>query len=76
MSFAEGEAAVARLAGWLAELGMERGDRVATWLPKTRSRLLDAARGAARGTGPRAGQPALRRAQVAHILADSGRLCC
>ena len=72
MTFAEVEAAVARLAGWLAELGLKAGARVASWLPKTREAcLLPLA-------VPRAGlvhvpvNPALRRAQVAHILGDSG----
>jgi amino acid adenylation domain-containing protein len=72
MSFAEVEAAVARLAGWLMEQGFAAGARVATWLPKTRAACLMPL------AAPRAGlvhvpvNPALRRAQVAHILADSG----
>ena len=72
LTFAEAEAAVNAMAGWLAERGFAPGDRVATWLPKTRAAcLLPLA-------VPRAGlvhvpiNPALRRAQVAHILADSG----
>ncbi|WP_374942818.1 acyl-CoA ligase (AMP-forming), exosortase A system-associated [Sphingomonas sp.] len=72
MTFAQAEAAVARLAGWLAEQRLEPGARVATWLPKTRVACLMPL------AAPRAGlvhvpvNPALRRAQVAHILADSG----
>ena len=72
MTFAQAEAAVGALAGWLAGQGLSPGDRVATWLPKTRAAcLLPLA-------VPRAGlvhvpiNPALRRAQVAHIVADSG----
>ena len=72
MSFAEAEARVASLAGWLASLRLAPGARVATWLPKTREAcLLPLA-------APRAGlvhvpvNPVLKRAQVAHILADSG----
>ena len=72
LSFAELEAAVARLAGGLAGQGLAPGDRVASWLPKTRTAcLLPLA-------APRAGlvhvpiNPVLKRAQVAHILADSG----
>ena len=72
MTFADAEAAVGALAGWLTGQGLSPGDRVATWLPKTRAAcLLPLA-------APRAGlvhvpiNPALRRAQVAHILADSG----
>ncbi|MDQ1156884.1 acyl-CoA ligase (AMP-forming) (exosortase A-associated) [Sphingomonas sp. SORGH_AS 950] len=72
LSFAEVEATVARLAGWLAAQGFAPGARVATWLPKTRvAALMPLA-------APRAGlvhvpvNPLLKRAQVAHILADSG----
>ncbi|HEX8486311.1 AMP-binding protein [Sphingomonas sp.] len=72
VTFAHAEAAVAAMAGWLAEQGLGVGARVATWLPKTRAACLMPL------AAPRAGlvhvpvNPALRRAQVAHILADSG----
>ncbi len=72
LSFAGAEERVARLAGWLAGQGFEPGARVASWLPKTRiAALMPLA-------APRAGlvhvpiNPLLKRAQVAHILADSG----
>ena len=72
LTYAEGEQAVTRLAGWLAGLDLPRGARVASWLPKTREAcLLPLA-------APRAGlihvpvNPILKRAQVGHILADSG----
>lgn len=72
VSFAELEAEVAAVAGWLAAQRLSAGDRVATWLPKTRlACVLPLA-------APRAGlvhvpiNPLLKRAQVAHILADSG----
>ncbi len=72
LSYAETEDAVARMAGWLAGLRLEPGARVASWLPKTRDAcLLPLA-------APRAGlihvpiNPVLKRAQVAHILSDSG----
>ena len=72
LTYAEADAAVARLAGWLAGFGFAPGSRVASWLPKTREAcLLPLA-------APRAGlvhvpiNPVLKRAQVAHILADSG----
>lgn len=72
LTFAEAEGQVATLAGWLASLGLPPGARVATWLPKTREAcLLPLA-------APRAGlvhvpvNPVLKRAQVAHILTDSG----
>lgn len=72
LSFAALEDAVARLAGALHAQGLSPGDRVASWLPKTRTAcILPLA-------APRAGlvhvpiNPLLKRAQVAHILADSG----
>ena len=72
LTYAQAEEAVARLAGSLAALGFAPGERVATWLPKTRiAALMPLA-------APRAGlvhvpiNPLLKRAQVAHILADSG----
>ncbi len=72
LTYAQAEDAVARLAGWLAAQGFEPGARVATWLPKTRTAALMPL------AAPRAGlvhvpiNPLLKRAQVAHILADSG----
>ncbi|HEU0067419.1 MAG TPA: AMP-binding protein [Sphingomonas sp.] len=72
LDFAAAERAVAGMAGWLLEQGLSAGDRVATWLPKTRDACLMPL------AAPRAGlvhvpiNPALRRAQVAHILEDSG----
>ena len=72
MTYAEAEARVASLAGWLAGRGFAPGARVATWLPKTREACLMPL------AVPRAGlvhvpiNPALRRAQVLHILEDSG----
>lgn len=72
LDFAGLEAAVGALAGWLTGQGCRPGDRIASWLPKTRTAcLLPLA-------APRAGlvhvpvNPLLKRGQVAHILADSG----
>lgn len=72
ISFAGLEQAVGECAAWLAGQGLAPGARVASWLPKTRiACLLPLA-------APRAGlvhvpvNPLLKRAQVAHILADSG----
>ncbi|URW76780.1 AMP-binding protein [Sphingomonas donggukensis] len=72
LTYHAAEDAVARMAGWLASLGLPPGSRVASWLPKMRDAcLLPLA-------APRAGlihvpiNPVLKRAQVAHILADSG----
>lgn len=72
LTYAALDATVGRMAHALAVHGLAAGERVASWLPKTRAAcLLPLA-------GPRAGlvhvpiNPALKRAQVAHILDDSG----
>jgi acyl-CoA ligase (AMP-forming) (exosortase A-associated) len=72
VTYAELETRVGAAAAWLRAQGLEPGDRVASWLPKTRlACVLPLA-------APRAGlihvpvNPVLKRAQVAHILADSG----
>jgi acyl-CoA synthetase (AMP-forming)/AMP-acid ligase II len=72
LDFAGLELLIGQTAAWLAGLGLRAGDRVASWLPKTRTACV-LPMGA-----PRAGlvhvpiNPMLKRAQVAHILADSG----
>lgn len=72
ISYAALEHAVGAMAGTLRAAGLAPGDRIASWLPKTRTAcILPLA-------APRAGlihvpvNPALKRAQVAHILSDSG----
>jgi acyl-CoA ligase (AMP-forming) (exosortase A-associated) len=72
VSFAELETRTGTLAAWLVRAVAEPGARVASWLPKTETAcVLPVA-------APRAGfvhvpiNPVLKRAQVAHILADSG----
>ena len=72
MDFAELEASVGHLAAWLAGFGLEPGARVASWVAKGQvAAIMPLA-------APRAGlvhvpvNPLLKRAQVAHILADSG----
>ncbi|WP_426258734.1 acyl-CoA ligase (AMP-forming), exosortase A system-associated [Sphingomonas sp. DC1600-2] len=72
LDFAGLERLVGQVAAWLAGQGYAPGARVASWLPKTRfACVLPMA-------APRAGlvhvpiNPMLKRAQVAHILADSG----
>lgn len=61
-----------RLAAWLARQVAAKGDRVATWLPKTRTACLMPMAAARAGLVHVPINPALKRAQVAHILADSG----
>lgn len=72
LDFAGLERLTGQVAAWLATCGLAPGARVATWLPKTRiACVLPMA-------APRAGlvhvpiNPMLKRAQVAHILADCG----
>ena len=72
LDFAALEALTGAVAAWLAAQGLAPGARIASWLPKTRlACVLPMA-------APRAGlvhvpiNPVLKRAQVAHILADSG----
>lgn len=72
LAFATLERAVGAIAAGLHALVPEPGARVATWLPKTVEACLMPL------AAPRAGlvhvpvNPVLKRAQVAHILADSG----
>lgn len=72
LTYGELEAAVGALAAALKRLVPEAGGRVATWLPKTVEACLMPL------AAPRAGlvhvpiNPVLKRAQVAHILEDSG----
>ena len=63
---------VARLAGWLAQRAPERGARVATWAAKGELTCLMPLAAARAGLVHVPINPLLKRAQVAHILADSG----
>jgi acyl-CoA ligase (AMP-forming) (exosortase A-associated) len=65
------DAAVGALAGALAERATP-GDRIASWLPKTRTACLMALACARAGLVHVPVNPLLKRAQVGHILADSG----
>ena len=66
------EQAVGRLAAGLAGRGLAAGDRVASWLAKTRLASLLPLACARAGLVHVPINPVLKRAQVAHILADSG----
>ena len=63
---------VARLAGWLAERVPEPGARVATWAAKGELTCLMPLAAARAGLVHVPINPLLKRAQVAHILSDSG----
>jgi len=71
-TFAEMEEAVGASARWLSGQGLGPGERVATWLPKTRRSCIMPLAAARAGLIHVPINPLLRRAQVAHILADSG----
>ncbi len=66
------EAAVATLAAALKAQGFVRGDRIASWLPKTRMTSLLPLACARAGLVHVPVNPLLKRGQVGHILADSG----
>lgn len=72
LDFAGLELAVGRLASWLGTRGLLPGDRVASWMPKTRAACLMPLAVARAGMVHVPVNPLLKAAQVAHILADSG----
>ncbi len=63
---------VGRLAGSMKARGLQAGDRVASWLPKSRMTSLLPLAAARAGLVHVPINPLLKRTQVAHILADSG----
>ncbi len=72
LTYAEAEKAIGALAAALAARGFPPRARVATWLPKTVEACLMPLAAARAGLVHIPVNPVLRRAQVAHILADSG----
>ena len=72
LSFKDLKDRVARLAGWLAVRAPDRGARVATWAAKGELTCLMPLAAARAGLVHVPINPLLKRAQVAHILADSG----
>lgn len=68
------EAAVGALAGALRARGLRHGDRVASWLAKTRLAGLLPLAAARAGLIHVPINPVLKRAQAAHILGDSGAM--
>ncbi len=63
---------VARLSSWLSSVVPEAGSRVATWCAKTELTCLMPLAAARAGLVHVPINPLLKRAQVAHILGDSG----
>ncbi|HMG47484.1 MAG TPA: acyl-CoA ligase (AMP-forming), exosortase A system-associated [Allosphingosinicella sp.] len=72
LDYAGLEAAVGALAAGLKGRGLVPGDRIASWLPKTRLTSLLPLAAARAGLIHVPVNPLLKRLQVAHILADSG----
>ena len=72
LDYAGLDAAVGQLASWLVARGLAPGDRVATWLAKTRTACLMPLAAARAGLIHVPVNPLLKHRQVAHILADSG----
>jgi acyl-CoA ligase (AMP-forming) (exosortase A-associated) len=66
------EAMTGRLACWIAGQGLPAGSRVAAWLPKGLAAAILPLAVARAGMVYVPVNPLLKRAQVAHILADSG----
>ncbi|MFZ5609466.1 MAG: acyl-CoA ligase (AMP-forming), exosortase A system-associated [Pseudomonadota bacterium] len=71
MTYHELAAAVAGSAGWMAGLGLEKGARVALFLPKQRETVIALFAAAAAGLTAVPVNPGLKAAQVLHILHDS-----
>ena len=72
LDYAGLDSAVGALAAGLKGRGLAYGDRVASWLPKTRLTSLLPLACARAGLVHVPVNPLLKRLQVAHILADSG----
>ena len=72
LSFAELDDAVGRNAAVLLRQGLAPGDRVASWMGKTMLACVLPLAAARAGLVHVPINPLLKRAQVAHILADSG----
>ena len=72
LDYAGLERSVGALAGTLLGKGLRPGARVASWLPKTRMTAVLPLACARAGLIHVPVNPLLKRAQVAHILADSG----
>ena len=72
LTYAELDDAVGRNAAELLSFGLQRGDRVASWMGKTMLACVLPLAAARAGLVHVPINPVLRRAQAAHILADSG----
>lgn len=72
LTYGELEIATGRLAAWLARFRLPAGERIASWLAKGQVAAILPLACARAGLVHVPINPLLKRAQVAHILADSG----
>ena len=72
LTYAHMEEAVGRTASALTRQGLTTGDRIATWMGKTRLACIMPLAAARAGLVHVPINPVLKHAQAAHILADSG----
>src|SRR5436190_2828368 len=72
LTYRQFDAAVGRIAAALLDQGLQAGDRVATWMGKTRLACIMPLASARAGLVHVPINPVLKHAQAAHILADSG----
>ena len=72
LAYPQLEAAVGRTAAALISLGLKPGDRIATWMGKTKLSCIMPLAAARAGLVHVPINPVLKHAQAAHILADSG----
>ncbi|HXG81045.1 MAG TPA: acyl-CoA ligase (AMP-forming), exosortase A system-associated [Sphingomicrobium sp.] len=72
LTYAELDDGVGRTAAALLDQGLQPGDRVATWMGKTRLACIMPLAAARAGLVHVPINPVLKHAQAAHILADSG----
>ena len=72
LTFNDLEEAVGQAASTLLALGLDKGDRVATWMGKTKLACIMPLAAARAGLVHVPINPVLKHAQAAHILSDSG----
>jgi acyl-CoA ligase (AMP-forming) (exosortase A-associated) len=72
LTYGQLEQEVGRTAAALLDFGLEPGDRIASWIPKTSLACILPLAAARTGLVHVPVNPVLKRAQAAHILADSG----
>jgi acyl-CoA ligase (AMP-forming) (exosortase A-associated) len=72
LSYAELECEVGQVAAALLDQGLQAGDRIASWMGKTKLACVLPLAAARAGLMHVPINPVLKRAQAAHILADSG----